>query len=320
MTSSGSSLESRSETTGLRGATALITGGAGFIAGHLRSVLRDAGVSVHAAGRRAVQLDDAVKYWQVDLTDFAATRSVIESIRPDFVFHLASHVMGAPNREFVLPTFHSNLQTTVNLLTAVADVGCKRVLLTGSFTEPESRDERHIPSSPYAAAKWASSDYGRMFNAMYGVPVAIARVFMVYGPGQLDPTKLVPYVIRSLLRGEAPRITGGGRLVDWIFARDVAEGLLSLAVASNVGGLTFDLGSGHLVSTADLVQKICDKMGGRIRPLLGALPDRPFEPTAVARIDQTQRCLGWLPRVSLDEGLERTIVWYRDREEQVRLG
>ena len=107
--------------------------------------------------------------------------------------------MGAPDLQHVLPAFQSNLQTTVNLLVSLAEVGCARMITTGSLVEPEE-GLRTIPNSPYAAAKWAASDYARMFHALYGFPVAIARVFMVYGPGQLDETKLVPYVIRCLRR------------------------------------------------------------------------------------------------------------------------
>jgi nucleoside-diphosphate-sugar epimerase len=76
-------------------------------------------------------------------------------------------------------------------------------------------------------------------------------------------------------------------------------------------GRAVDLGSGTLISTAELVEKICELMGTRVRPILGAIPDRPMEPTAVARREETFRMLGWSPQTSLEEGLRRTIDWHR---------
>jgi len=250
-------------------------------------------------------------HWSVDLSEASAVGTLVRSVRPDYVFHLASHVMGAPDLQHVLPTFHSNLQTTVNLLYSLTEVGCRRIITTGSLVEPEPGIEQKIPNSPYAAAKWASSDYARMFHALYGVPVAIARVFMVYGPGQQDESKLVPYVIRCLFRGEPPKITSGRHVIDWVFVSDVVAGFLKLAAALDVDGKTVDLGSGSTMSTAELVDTICRLMDAKVQPLYGALPDRPLEPLRVAHVQETLRLIGWSPQVALVDGLKSTIAWYR---------
>ena len=234
---------------GARSTTALVTGGAGFIGSHLCHRLATAGMQVHSVSRRAQAGREGLQHHSVDLTDFAAVSRLLDEVRPDYVFHLASHVQGAPDLKHLLPAFHANLQTTVNLLTAVAERGCRRFVMTGSFMEPTASAGDLTPTSPYAAAKWASGAYLRMFGTRYRVPVTTARVFMVYGPAQQDLAKLIPYTIRCLLRGEAPAITSGRRLVDWIYVEDVAEGFLRLALADEAVGRSIDLGSGSLIST-----------------------------------------------------------------------
>jgi UDP-glucose 4-epimerase len=291
--------------------TALVTGGAGFIGSHLCNRLTAAGMRVHAASRREHPGSEFFQHSTVDLQDYAAVGRLLDRVRPDYIFHLASHVQGAPDLKHVLPAFHGNLETTVNLLTAVAERGCQRFVMTGSFMEPTASADDITPTSPYAAAKWASSAYVRMFGVLYSVAVTTARVYMVYGPGQQDLAKLVPYTINCLLNGVAPQITSGSRLVDWIYAEDVAEGFLRLALANDAIGKTVDIGSGSMIATSDLVSMICRLVDPSIEPKIGALPDRPLEPTGAARLDDSLRTIGWSPRVGLEEGLRRTIDFYR---------
>lgn len=298
------------------GETALVTGGAGFIGSRLCDLLQTAGWEVHSASRRADGPSSADRHWQADLTDPVATRALLEATKPTHVFHLASYVWGAPGLEHVLPTFHSNLHTTVNLLSALAEAGCERFVVTGSLVEPDAGSTDRIPSAPYAASKWASSDYVRMFHALYGFPGTIARVFMVYGPAQQDPSKLLPYVIESLLQGDAPEITSGTRRIDWVYVDDVAYGLARMALTPGIDGYTVDLGSGSLISTADFVEQACELVGTATRPLVGALADRPLEPTRVANVQETERLLGWAPQTALEDGLARTIAWHRAQRDR----
>jgi UDP-glucose 4-epimerase len=302
---------SGSERDAFEGRPVLVTGGLGFIGSALVARLERAGAKIHTASRRPAPGRGAGRHWRADLSDAATVADLVREIEPHYVFHLASHVMGAPDLQHALPTFRGNLQSTVNLLCSLAETGCRRMLTTGSLVEPEA-GVRSVPNSPYAAAKWAASDYARMFHALYGFPVAIARVFMVYGPGQQDETKLVPYVIRCLLQGKVPKITRGTHRIDWIFVDDVVSGFIRMAITPDVDGKSVDLGSGTLITIRELVDKICALMGTAIVPAYGALPDRPLEPLRIANVAESQRALGWSPTVGLAEGLRRTIDWYRE--------
>lgn len=296
----------------------MVTGASGFIGSHLCRRLIEDQAEVHAVycTQAPAKEKSQVRWWQADLSELSAVRRLFREVQPDVIFHLASHVKGAPNLEHVLPTFHSNLESTINLLTMAAETGCRRVVLTGSLAEPDPKNGELFPSAPYAAAKWASSGYARMFHALYQLPVVIARVFMVYGPAQQDLTKLIPYVTLSLLRGETPKITSGERLVDWVYVSDVVEGFVALGQASGIDGETLDLGSGKLVSIREIVQQLASVVDPRARMDFGALPDRPLEPTRLAQTAETSARIGWKPQVSLGEGLERTVDWYRTAMER----
>src|SRR5262249_23699324 len=151
----------------------------------------------------------------------------------------------------------------------------------------------------------------RMFSALYQIPVVIAKIFMVYGPGQSDHTKLIPYVITSFLRGNPPSLSSGVRLVDWIFVDDVVDGLIGCAQTRGIDGRTVELGSGQLHSIRDVVQELMDLLPCTVHPKFGALPDRPLERVRKADIAESYKLMGWQPATSLTVGLTRTVDWYK---------
>ncbi len=295
------------------GKKVLVTGASGFIGSHLCHRLYDRGAEVHAIYRsKESKNNDNLHWWQCNLKDIKTIRDIFIIIKPDIIFHLASHVVGSRNLEVVLTTFNSNLASTVNLLTTATEIGCQRIILIGSLEEPAQNNTHAIPSSPYAAAKWAGNAYARMFYELYQTPVTIARLFMVYGPGQRDLNKLIPYVTLSLLQNEVPKLTSGRRQVDWIYVEDVVDGLIEMAKAPHIEGATIDLGSGILVSIHDVVQQLVDIIKANTKPLFGAVPDRPMEQIRVANIENTNKIIGWKPTTPLKNGVEQTVNWYRD--------
>jgi nucleoside-diphosphate-sugar epimerase len=178
--------------------------------------------------------------------------------------------------------------------------------------EPQPDGNWPVPCSPYAAAKFAASAYGRMFHSLYRTPVATLRLFMVYGPGQQDVKKLVPYVTLSLLEGRAPELSSGVRRVDWIYVDDVVDGYLAAALSPAVDGCTIDLGSGELVSVRSVVERLTTIVGTPgVVPVFGAVSDRPMEQERCAVLAEARAVLGWSPRTPLDDGLRRTVDWYR---------
>ncbi len=298
----------------MSGRKVLVTGAGGFIGSHLCRMLCNSGAEVHGIYRKTQPKDETdIHWWQSNLIDSALIRHLLSRIKPDIIFHLASHVAGSRDLKLIGPTFESNLVSTVNLLTMATEIGCHRIILAGSLEEPEPGGSETVPSSPYAAAKWASSGYARMFHLLYQTPVVIARLFMVYGPGQKDLNKLIPYVTLSLLNNQPPKLSSGQRQVDWVYVEDVVDGLIAAAQAPKIDGCTIDLGSGTLVSIRTIIQQLANQIDSQIELLWGALPDRPMEQTRVANIEKTYDIMGWKPKTSLSKGLEYTVNWYREQ-------
>ena len=295
----------------LSGRRLLVTGASGFIGARLCRRAVEAGAIVHAVSRSPHEGTGEVRWEQGDLTDDAVARDLVRRVRPDHVLHLASEVRGSRDLEFVLPMLRANLLAAVNLMVACAESGRPRVVLAGSMEEPDVGDPDAVAQSPYAVAKWGQLAYARHFHALHELPVVHLRVFMVYGPGQLDLRKLVPYVTVSLLRGEAPRLTSGARAVDWIYVDDVVDAFLRAAVMPGAEGRSLDVGSGELVTARSLVERLRQLVGGDVEPGFGAVPDRPLERVRAADPAATAEALGWRPRTTLTDGLARTVDFYR---------
>jgi nucleoside-diphosphate-sugar epimerase len=292
------------------GERALVTGASGFIGSALVERLKRSNLELHALSRaHQAEQQEEVHWWRGDVADPVAVANVFAAVRPDIVINLAGDTHAARDLQLVRTTFDANLAGTVNVLTAAADVGCRRVVLTGSLEEPAG-DLPAVASSPYAASKWASSVYGDMFGEVFGVPIVTLRVFMAYGPGQRDVAKLIPYTILSLLRNEAPRLSSGMREVDWIYIDDVADAYAAAAFAEGVDGAALDIGSGELHSVREVVERLTQLVAPTIAPQFGAVGDRPSEQIRVADTKASSEQLGWHPATKLDDGLARTVEWY----------
>lgn len=274
----------------------LVTGGRGFLGGHLCTALADRGADVFPVSRA-----------HADLSELDAVERVWKAARPDVVFHLTTHGVGSPELENVQATLRDDLLPTVNVLTVAARTGNRaRVVLAASLEEPTGGGPRAVPGSGYAAAKWAATGYARMFHALYGTPVVIVRPFMTYGPGQ-QSHKLVPHVIRSLLDGRPPRLTSGRRLVDWVYVDDVVRGLILAGERPGIEGAEIDLGTGELVTVREVVERLAELAGSGVPVEFGSVVDRPREIERRADTATAFERLGWRPEIPLEEGLRRTV-------------
>jgi len=306
---------------GVTGKRYLVTGASGFIGRSACQALAGMGAEVLGVSRRPLTFEaSGWRHCQVDLSEADRVDDLFADSKPDYVLHLASCVTGRREIEWVHETLSGNLLSAVNILVAGQAHGVRKTVLAGSLEEPDELSGDPVPASPYAASKWCASAYARMFHALYGTAVVVARIFMVYGPGQPDDKKLVPYVCLAALAGEQPQLMSGERPVDWVYVDDVVDGLIRLSTGGPRDGSRVDLGSGSLVTTGDVAKTICELAGTGVTPAFGVVPDRKMEQVRVADPERTAGLLGWRPEVTLADGLYRTLEWYRAMDGQHRVG
>ena len=295
----------------------LVTGATGLIGSHLLDALGSGGDVVAAS--RLPRPDVAGTRWHVcDLERAGAATDLVRAVEPEIVIHLAGEVRGDRTLAAVGPTLRTNLVATIELLEAATVIGCRRIVLSGSLLEePIGAASGLVRPSPYGASRWAASAYGRMFHALFDAPVTILRPSYAYGPGQ-DAMKLIPYVTHALLGGERPRLGSGDRLVDWVYAGDVAQAYVAAATVAGVEGRTLDVGGPFRATVREVVGAIVEQLGLRgAEPLFGDVAARPLEQEVEPDLEATAAALGWRATTDLAAGLRHTIGWIRARHVRV---
>lgn len=271
----------------------------------------EAGARVVGVTRDDQALVDGVLWRRCDLTDSDAVRALMDEEAPDFVLHLAGAPFAAQKVEHLLTTFDANLRATVVVAEAMLRRGgTGRLVTMGSMEEPSADEGAESVMSPYAASKWASTLYTQLCYERFGLEWANLRVFTVYGPRQQLMNKLVPATILAAARGERPWIGSPERWMDFVYIDDVADAVLAAAVRREALGRTIEIGSGEAITVAELAAKICQRTNPAVAPRLGS-GDNVNEVVRRADIQDAERYLNWRPSLTLEEGLDRTIEWYR---------
>jgi dTDP-glucose 4,6-dehydratase len=309
----------------------LVTGASGFIGRYLVGRLRELSAQVYGsrspAGRPPTSevndLEPDVHRVRpslvFDIRDAEAVQDAVNEARPDVVFHLAAVGATDPGVE-ATRALMVNAGGTVNLLQAVRKSDVDRVVLAGTSYEYGARGAtgRLDPFNAYSASKVAAWAFGHMYWRAYGLPVVIVRPFQVYGPGQPDKA-LIPSAIRAALSGEDFPMTGGEQVRDFIFAEDIADGMIAAAEAAGIAGKSLDLGTGIGTSVRSVVDRIWTLADaeGSMRP--GALPYRSNAAMdLVADADKTTQLTGWYATTALAEGLQVTMEELEFQMEQRR--
>ncbi len=310
----------------------LITGVTGFVGSSLAARLVDLGARVVGLVRDEVPesnfqrtgLEKRVTVIRGGLEDYPLLERTVNEYGIEIVYHLgAQTIVGTANRS-PLSTFKANIEGTWNLLEACRGKERIRAVIVASSDKaygthkelPYREDFPLTPEYPYDVSKACADLIARSYFKTYGLPVVITRFANIYGPGDLNFSRIIPDTIRSVLQGKNPIIRSDGTPErDYLYIDDVVD--LYLLLAERIGetkGEVFNAGHNKPVRVLDVVEAIL-----RIAGRTDLRPDIRGTGNPHGEIDRqwldgskAKRLLGWAPRVGLEEGLRKTMEWYQN--------
>jgi UDP-glucose 4-epimerase len=306
----------------------LITGGAGFIGSNLARKLTAQGADVvildnFSTGKveNLEDLKDKVRVVEGDICDIDVVRDATEGA--DYVLHHAAVVSVPRSVKDPLRTNEVNVDGTLNCLLAARDAGVERFVFAASSSAygdseelPKHEDMPSKPLSPYGVAKLVGEMYCKVFNDVYGLQTVSLRYFNIFGPFQ-DPASeyaaVVPIFITSLLAGKSPLVYGDGEQTrDFTF--------IDNAVQANLLALTSDKAPGSVINVACGARFTLNRLIKDLKVLLGSSVDAEYtDPRtgdikhSLGDITTARDLLGYEPEVSFEEGLKRTVDWFKAR-------
>lgn len=254
----------------------------------------------------------AVRSHVIDFNDTKACAAALRRLKPSHIIHLAGFANSDRSVESIARSLDVNLTASMKLvLGAMESVPDTRLVLAGTLETSNPWQDVMELGSPYGISKAMLEVLAGGLQRLYGANVINARIGMVYGPDDPNEHRLVPSVIRSFLSGAAPVLSSGRRRCDWIYVTDVAEALLHAAMAAHADEPGLDVGTGKLISIRRVVEVIRGHVGTALDPVFSDELDRPNEQERAADAGRTERISGWRARVSLTEGIARTVAWHR---------
>jgi nucleoside-diphosphate-sugar epimerase len=303
----------------------LVTGGAGFIGSHLAEELVRRGERVRVVdslitGKRQniAHLPD-VEFLQGDLADLEVARRAVQGV--DYVLHQAAIPSVPRSVQDPITSNRANVDASLNLLVAARDAGVRRVVYAGSSsaygnapTLPKVETMATAPLSPYALQKLVAEQYCQMFTNLYGLETVTIRYFNVFGPRQ-DPSSpysgVISLFIRALLDGQRPTIYGdGGQTRDFTYVANVVDGVLRACQAKGASGEVINVATGGRISLNELFAAVKKVTGGSVEPIYAETRAGDVRDSQ-ADIGKARRILGYEPTVAFQQGLEKTVEWFR---------
>lgn len=310
----------------------LITGATGILGGSLVKKLISLGADVVCVVRDWVPKSELilsgylekVKVARGDITDIEFLRRVIAEYEIKTVFHLAAQTQVPVANTDPISTFESNIRGTWCLLDACRINGKISEIVVASSDKaygeveslPYKEDMPLSPVYPYDVSKACAEFISRSYSKVFGLPIIITRCGNFFGEGDLNFSRIIPGTIRAVLRGEPPVIRSDGTPVrDYIYVEDVSEAYLlcaeKLSENPSLSGEAFNFSYEKPMSVLEMVELILKIMKSELKPVIKN--EARYEIKAqYLSAEKARKILGWKPKFSLEEGLKRTIDWYKN--------
>jgi UDP-glucose 4-epimerase len=301
----------------------LVIGGSGFIGHNLCRIAQVRGyavtsLSLHTPARG----HEGVSYLVGNLADRELLKQLLSGKQFEYLVNCGGYIDHRSYFSGGRDLIGAHFEGVQNLLDTVDRDCLKRFVQIGSSDEygaataPQSEEAREAPISPYSLAKVAATHFLQMLWRTDQFPAVTLRLFLTYGPGQ-GQQRFLPQIIRGCLQDRRFPVSGGGQLRDFCYVDDVVEGILRALETPAVCGRVVNLASGTPETIRSMIEKV-RAIVGQGQPDFGQIPYRTGENMALwADINLARELLGWAPPVPLEEGLARTIEYYRSEKSAI---
>lgn len=302
----------------------LITGANGFVGSHLvnRLILKKA--KVIALSKKEEKTLSGTINEMASVEDFEKLNDIVRRNKVNIIFHLAAQPIVEVGRKNPLSTFEVNIRGTWNILEVARKNNIQKVIVASTVhvygdnpKVPFKEEYFPQPSRPYETSKACADLLAQSYADTYDLPVEIPRFANIYGPGDFNFSRLIPKVIRSILKGKKPEVWDIGSVRDFLYIDDAINAYLMLAQKQLVGGKrlrVYNFGAGKPIKVYDLVLKIIQLLNKDMKVKTETPPKERFSEIKkqYASIAKAKRELGWYPAVTLEKGLSKTIKWYQE--------
>ena len=321
------------------GRPVLVTGAGGFIGSHLVEALVGQQATVRAfvhynsrndpglLSQLPKEISEEIEIVSGDLRDPTAVRQAAEGTAT--VFHLGALISIPYSYRHPYEVAETNLMGTLNVLQACRELEIERLVHTSSsevygtaLQVPINEDHRLQGQSPYSASKIGADKLAESYYCAYGLPVVTLRPFNTYGPRQ-SSRAIVPTIITQALASDVVRLGNTTPRRDLTYVSDTVQGFLKIAQVSGIEGKTFNLGTGTEISIAELAQRIIRLLGRDVEVVAEDDRKRPDGSEVLRLLSDSSLArerLGWEAKVSLEDGLRRTIAWISDNMQLYEVG
>jgi UDP-glucose 4-epimerase len=299
---------------------ALVTGGAGFIGSHVVDLLLKEGHEVIVVDNLSTgskkNLNEKARFYQIDLSNHSLVRQIFEREKPDYVFHLAAQIDVRKSVEDPVYDAQQNIINAVNLLELSSKNKVKHFIFSstggaiyGDSELPTKEGTIEKPISPYGVAKLTIEKYLHYYNVVHGLHYTILRYSNVYGPRQNPKGEagVIAIFYNRMLNNDNPTIFGGSQTRDFVFVEDVAKANI-LALKDNKNDF-YNVGTSTEMSMIELFNKINSLFDNKFKPIIKE-SKKGEQLTSCLSFDKI-KSLGWTPSIKIDEGLKKTLDWYK---------
>ena len=295
----------------------LVTGATGFIGWNVCKYYKNKGWSVYGISNDGGRVPAGVRLIKVDLTKYQKLSLKIKKIRPSIVIHLAAYVVLDRNFETAQKCIDANIKGTLNLLETFKKYPVKKFLffsteeVYGTNKIPYKENQLLFPPSPYSVSKVAGENLCLMYYKLYKLPVIMMRISTIFGYHQ-SKNKFIPNIILKAVKNDPILLNSGENKRDYLFIDSLLDAINKAVLSNRSVGEIFNIGNKETISGKELVRRIINLSKSKSKIILNAFPDREGEAKEWSmNVEKAKNLLNWKNKISMDEGLLRTIHFYK---------